>query len=127
MMIKVNQAKSIGLTTVLFLFSRSGILWTAGRQIYSPIRFKGRHAHEVITIRSTSCQHHSQPETNSEETVHEKPREKLKPEPGIWNVYQIKDANHCAIVPRWTGSKVQKSFWEDLGRWLADIDHGTDI
>lgn len=43
---------------------------------------------------------------------------------GTWNVFTIEDATHASIVPRWTGSKLQTSFFKRLGERLRFMDEG---
>jgi len=44
------------------------------------------------------------------------------PEPGVWHVFSLQNANHLSIAPIWFDTKRQRVFWRDLGRWLREID-----
>lgn len=68
----------------------------------------------------TRCRHSSS--ESIEYTNLSLDRKRTKPEPGIWYVNQLEEATHISIVPFWSGSLRQKYFWEDMGRWLRDID-----
>jgi hypothetical protein len=70
---------------------------------------------------STTCRHYNSSAWKTESFTGDA-HDTLKPEPGIWHVYEIEDANHCSLAPRWFGTMRQKHFWETLGRWLEDID-----
>jgi len=37
---------------------------------------------------------------------------------GAWNVFTIEGATHASIVPHWTGSELQTTFFEGLGEML---------
>ncbi|KAF8330408.1 uncharacterized protein EI90DRAFT_3060651 [Cantharellus anzutake] len=50
-------------------------------------------------------------------------RAKLVPRPGVWNVVTVEDAHHLSLMPLWTGSKKQQTFWYGLGEWLEEVDH----
>ncbi|KDQ63316.1 hypothetical protein JAAARDRAFT_169006 [Jaapia argillacea MUCL 33604] len=43
-------------------------------------------------------------------------------ESGLWHVHTIPNAHHLSLLPAWNGTDGQRSFWEDLGRWLRAID-----
>ncbi|KAJ7161357.1 alpha/beta-hydrolase [Mycena crocata] len=45
-----------------------------------------------------------------------------KPQPGIWYINPLEDANHMSIVPLWTGTSRQKQFWVKLEKWLSTIE-----
>jgi len=60
-------------------------------------------------------------------TENEYLEEPIKPEPGIWHVHQIENANHCSLAPRWFGTTRQKHFWETMGCWLGNIDESIFV
>jgi len=70
---------------------------------------------------STTCRHYT-PSASMSDSFTGDAHDKIKPEPAIWHVYEVEDANHCSLAPRWFGTTRQKHFWEALGRWLEDID-----
>ena len=41
---------------------------------------------------------------------------------GTWNVFTIDGATHASIVPHWTGSELQTTFFEGLGERLQLIE-----
>lgn len=120
-------------------YSHSGIHSSAGT--YSRNSY---HAHPPLNcrilifslLRRTSCRHYGSsrcsPESSSSSDISSSPastedREYSQGEiePGTWHVYHMEDAHHHSIVPMWTGSDRQKTFWRDLGRWLAEVDSAS--
>lgn len=41
---------------------------------------------------------------------------------GVWNVFTIEGATHASIVPRWTGSELQVTFFRGLGERLRFME-----
>jgi len=75
-----------------------------------------------LSCNNTTCRHYS-----SSASANAPLRALPKPEPGIWHVYQVEDANHCSLAPCWLGTTRQKHFWETLGCWLRDIDEDRSV
>jgi hypothetical protein len=67
-----------------------------------------------LSCSETHCKHHGLQQSSSSSL--------LKIEPGRWDVHEIPDASHSAIVPFWTGNEKQRMFWEDLGDWLRAVE-----
>lgn len=42
--------------------------------------------------------------------------------PGTWNVFTIEGATHASIVPKWTGSELQTTFFKGLGERLSFME-----
>jgi hypothetical protein len=71
---------------------------------------KGTHSLFMLSfaLRETKCIHHralTHPVANELVT-------------GTWDVFTIDGATHASIVPRWTGSELQTTFFEGLGERL---------
>jgi hypothetical protein len=41
---------------------------------------------------------------------------------GVWNVFTIEGATHASIVPRWSGSELQTTFFRGLGERLRFVE-----
>jgi hypothetical protein len=68
-----------------------------------------------LVLRETKCVHH-QALTDSSRSV----ADDLVS--GTWNVFTIDGATHASIVPRWTGSELQTTFFQGLGERLRFIE-----
>lgn len=44
------------------------------------------------------------------------------PEGGKWYVYELLEAHHGTIAPRWRDTPRQRGFWKELGQYLRDVD-----
>lgn len=44
---------------------------------------------------------------------------------GTWNVFTFQGVTtHASVVPRWTGSELQTTFFQGLGERLRFVDEG---
>lgn len=80
----------------------------------------------LLLPRRTRCRHYGSSKcSNPESGVSSADQSKYslgELEAGTWHVYHMEDAHHHSIVPMWTGSDRQITFWKDLGKWLAGVD-----
>jgi len=47
---------------------------------------------------------------------------KAKPRTGVWEVWEIKEADHFSLVPTWKGTEMQQRFYEGYRKHLDNID-----
>ena len=78
-------------------------------------------------FRHTHCKHflaQDQDVTEEEDgqTLVENNNISLVPEAGVWHVHHLDGANHFTVAPIWFGSQIQKEFWQEMGKWLRQVD-----
>ncbi|UZJ51146.1 hypothetical protein CBS101457_000466 [Exobasidium rhododendri] len=44
------------------------------------------------------------------------------PSSNSWHVFTLQDTTHASLVPFYTGSAKQVSFWQDVGSWLQQVE-----
>ncbi|KAF9778201.1 alpha/beta-hydrolase [Thelephora terrestris] len=68
-----------------------------------------------LSCRETKCVHHRALTHPSDPVAGELVT-------GVWNVFTIEGATHASIVPRWTGSELQTTFFRGLGERLWFVE-----